>query len=177
MMQSYYWKKDLIEHAKKLKPKNKPRKWSEKLMVNFEKELIISFFCIRRLFELDKLSNISKKYKATIYKYKSIGKKITKLNQSGIDEIYDLDKGIRTTVKITFLCNQFIHNCTIFAYRNEDRNWSGVYLCSNLERNKNIYRVPVEEIINVFNTVGNDYPKRFMMKYNEEKNDYIVTID
>ena len=143
-------------------------------MVNFEKEIIISFFLIRKLFEAHKVSSKSSSYKAEVYSYAPSGKRITKLTQHSIDEIYDLDNEKRVRKKIVFIANQLIHSCTLFAYRNEDRNWGGVYACSDFERNKTIYRIPIEEIISIFKLVGNDYPSSFSMQWNEEAGDYDV---
>ncbi len=143
-------------------------------MVNFEKELIVSFFLIRKLFEMHKVSSKSLDYKAEVYSCTPSGKKITKLNQHAIDEIYDLDNEKKVKKKIVFLANQLIHSCTIFAYRNEDRNWGGVYACSDFERNKTIYRIPIEEIVSIFKLVGSDYPTTFSMRWNEEAGDYDI---
>ncbi|RJX26507.1 MAG: hypothetical protein C4531_15335 [Desulfurivibrio sp.] len=49
--------------------------------VKFEKDLIISFFCIRKLIETDNVSNKSKQYRAEVFCYAPNGKKITKINQ------------------------------------------------------------------------------------------------
>jgi len=92
MIESCYWKKDLLLHAKRLKSVRSPKRWSEKLVVNFEKEVILSFFCIRKLFEMNKVSETSRKYRASVFCYAPTGKKITWLNQWNIDEIYDLQK-------------------------------------------------------------------------------------
>jgi len=143
-------------------------------MVNFEKEIIISFFLVRKLFETHKVSSKSREHEAEVYSYAPSGKRITKLNQYSIDEVYELDKEKKVKKKIVFLANQLIHSCTIFAYRNEDRNWGGVYACSDFERNKTIYRIPIEEIISIFTLVGNDYPSSFSMQWNEEAGDYDV---
>jgi len=51
MIESRYWKDDLLKLAKELKPEKHPKRWPEKRQVNFEKEIIISFFKIRKLFE------------------------------------------------------------------------------------------------------------------------------
>ena len=150
----------------------KPLRWSEKLVVNFEKELIISFFCIRKLFETHKVSNKSRTYKVEVYSYAATGKRITALNQTSIDEVYDLSKERKVKKKIIFLANQLIHSCTLFAYREEDRNWGGVYACSDFERDKTIYRMPIEQIIRIFELVGNDYPSSLSMRWNKEKGDY-----
>ena len=91
MIESRFWKEDLLNHAKRLKPVKKPKIWSERRVVNFEKELIISFFCIRKLFENNKVSNKSKEYKASIYYCLPTGKPITKMTQSAIYEVYDME--------------------------------------------------------------------------------------
>lgn len=174
MIESYYWKEDLLNHAKRLRPVKKPRRWSEKLVVNFEKEIIISFFCIRKLFEAHKVSSKSREYRAGVYSYAPTGRRITRMNQYSIDEIYDLENEKNVKIKIPFLANQLIHSCTIFAYRNEDRNWGGIYACSDFERNKTIYRIPIEEVISILKLVGKDYPSTFSMTWNERAGDYDV---
>jgi hypothetical protein len=177
MIESFYWKEDLLSHARRLRSVVKPKKWSEKLMVNFEKELTISFFLIRKLFEVHKVSSRSTNYRAPIYFFTPTGKKITRLNHTAIDEIYDLENEKKVNKSIHFLTNQFIHSCTIFAYREEDRNWGGVYVCSDRERNKTIYRIPVGEIIKIFELVGNDYTSSIRMTWDEEEGDYSIKVD
>src|SRR3990167_2674985 len=174
MIESRYWKADLLDHARRLRPAKKPPRWSERLVVNFEKELIISFFCIRKLFEIHRVSSKSRTYRATVYCYSPTGKKITKLNQWSIDEIYDLSKELKVRKSIPFLANQLIHSCTMFAYRDENRNWGGVYACSDFERNKTIYRIPIEEVVHIFKLVGNDYPSTMTMTWNENADDYEI---
>jgi hypothetical protein len=174
MIESCYWKKDLLLHAKRLKPVKKPKRWSEKLMVNFEKELIISFFCIRKLFEMHKVSEKSRKYRASVFCYAPTGKKITWFNQWDIYEVYDLQNERKATKGIIFLANQLIHSCTLFAYSEENGNWGGVYACSDFERNKTIYRIPIKEIINIFELVGKDYPSSFTITWNKNINDYNI---
>ena len=68
MIESAYWKEDLLKYAKRFKPVSKPLRWSEKQQVNFEKDVIISFFMIRKVIESTKLSSKTVKYKATMYR-------------------------------------------------------------------------------------------------------------
>lgn len=60
MIESCYWKEDLLEHARELKPDKKPKRWTEKRHVNFEKKISISFFIIRKLLESNKLPPTAK---------------------------------------------------------------------------------------------------------------------
>ena len=177
MIESVYWKEDLLEHARRLKPVAKPPRWSERRVVNFEKELIISFFCIRKLIEADKVSSKSKQYRAKVFCYAPKGKKITMMNQWDIDDIYDLQNEKPVRRSIAFLANQLIHSCTLYAYRESDRNWGGVYVCSDFERDKTIYRIPVQEIVKILKLVGSDYPSSVAMTWADESRDYVVKTD
>ena len=129
---------------------------------------------IRKLFETNRISKKSRHYKAKVFCYKPSGKKITKVNQVSIGEIYHLDKEHEIDKDIIFIANQLIHSCTIFAYRESDRNWGGVYACSDWERDKTIYRIPISEMIKIFQQVGNDYHTEISMIWDKKTNDYKV---
>lgn len=174
MIESRYWKDDLLKHAKALKPAKNPKRWSEKRQVNFEKEIVISFFKIRKLFETNKVSGVSRKHKAKILRYPIRAKKINNMNYWDIQEIYDLTKKSEVEKGIVFTCNQLIHGGATFAFRNDDRNWGGVFTCSDFERSKYIYQIPIEEIVTIFNLVGNDYPNQQTYTYSEELDDYKI---
>ena len=91
-----------------------------------------------------------------------------------IDELYDLDREETTLKNVIFLCNQLIHGGAIFAYRKQDRNWGGIYTCSDLERQKYVYRIPIDEIIKILEIAGHDYPTTITMTYCDKKDDYVV---
>lgn len=90
MIESRYWKEDLIEYHKKLKPVNFPPRWCEKLQVNFEKDVTVSFFMIRKLIECTKLSSKTKNYKASIFRSPCVGV-VNNRNFWDIDKLYDTD--------------------------------------------------------------------------------------
>lgn len=177
MIESYYWKEDLLDHAKRLAPVQKPKRWSEKAVVNFEKELMISFFMVRALLERGKVSSRSHKYRVPLGKSPWNGKQITVLNHWLIGELYRWDKEKASDVSIAFLSNQFVHSRAIFAMRDKTRNWSEVVLCSDFEARRAIYRVSVQEIQKVFQLVGTDYARRSSLVYDEELGDYRATTD
>lgn len=85
-----------------------------------------------------------------------------------------LPRRIKVKKDIKFLCNQLIHGGAIFARRGIDRNWDGIYTCSDFERQKYVYFIPITEIIKILELVGNDYPNTIRYIYNEEKEDYKV---
>jgi hypothetical protein len=175
MIESCYWKDDLLAYAKSFRPKTKPPRWSEKLQVNFEKDVIIAFFMIRKLIESNKQSSKTKKYKAKVFRSPCVNK-VNNLNFYDIAHLYDLKNEETTNKGITFICNQFIHGGATFAYRDKTRSWEAIYTCSDFERDKYVYRIPVSEIISILEIAGNDYADSIVYKYDEVKGDYKITM-
>jgi hypothetical protein len=176
MIESVYWKEDLLKYAEQFKPVLKPPKWSERLQVNFEKDVIISFFMVRKLIESNKLSSKLTEYKVKIYRSPVIAK-VDNKNFFDIENLYDLESEVMVSKKVVFVCNQFIHGGATYAYREKDRNWGGLYTCSDFERNKYVYRIPLSEVIKILETAGNDYPDSISYIYSESKDDYDVKVD
>lgn len=173
MIESYYWKEDLLKYSKQFMPVVKPPRWSERLQVNFEKDVTISFFMIRKLIESTKLSSKTTKYKVQIFRSPCVGN-VNNCNFWNIDKLYDLEKEETALKSVNFLCNQFIHGGAMFAYRENNRNWGGIYTCSDFEREKYVYRIPLKEILKILEIAGNDYPHEISMRYSESKGDYVV---
>jgi len=175
MIESRYWKEDLLAHAKRLEPIQRPQRWTERAVVNFEKELMVSFFMVRALIERHKTSAESTNYMVPVGKAPWNGEPLTQLNFWCIDELYHLNAEKSSTVSIAFLSNQFVHSRVIYAARDKTRNWSEVFLCSDYEARKAIYRVPVLEIQRIFRLVGTDYTRWLRLEYDQDLGDYRVT--
>ena len=88
--------------------------------------------------------------------------------------MYNLDEEETVNQNTKFVCNQLIHGGALFAYREEDRNWGGLYTCSDFEREKFVYRIPIKEIITLLEIAGKDYPHSMSMTYCDKKGDYII---
>ena len=177
MIESYYWKEDLLAHAMRLKPQRKPPRWSERAVVNLEKELMISFFMVRALLERNKVSSKSLKYQAKVRRAPWNGKPVTQINFWCVDDLYRFDNETEVTVNLPFLANQFVHCQVIYAARDKQRNWSEVILCSDYEARKAIYRVSMVEIREILLLVGRDYTTGLRMVYDSKIGDYRVTVE
>ena len=176
MIESRYWKKELLDYAKSLKNQKEIKRWSEKSQVIFEKDLIINFFIIRKLIETKRISDSLrlKKYKIKAYPKNSI--ELTELNSFEFDELYNLEKFEIIEKNINFICNQLIHSLTIFAFR-ENKKWNNVIMCSDFEKNKWIYKIDLKTIIEILTDFGNNYPENITLIYNESKQDYDMKIE
>lgn len=176
MIESRYWKNDLLTFAKYLENQKGINKWSEKAQVLFEKKLIINFFIIRKLVECEKISDRTKIKKYKLRAYQKNLKKLTNLNFVSYDEQYNLDKFDLKLKDINFICNQLIHSLTIFALR-KSKKWNSVLACSDYEKNKWIYEIDIETIIEIMKDFGNNYVEKINYKYNESKKDYDIILE
>ncbi len=175
MIESRFWKADLLNYAKKFKPVKKPPPYSEKGQVNFEKDMVVAFFIIRTLIDNHKFSLKTLNHKLIIYRCPCI-KEVNNINYWNIRDLYDLDSEEEVEKGVRFICNQLIHGDALYAYREKDRNWGGVHACSKRERQKFVYRIPVSEVIKLLKIAGNDYLISMSKIYSGEEKDYVVKI-
>jgi hypothetical protein len=175
MIESRYWKEDLRSHAKRLEPQRTPRRWSERAVVNFEKELMVSFFMVRALLEREKLSKKVTDHVVPVARSPWNGTPVTKLNYWCVDELYDFDQTREIMVSLNFVSNQFVHARAIFSGRDKSRNWSEVLVCSDYEKKKAVYVVALSDIRTVFRLVAGDSVTWSKAVYDTAKGDYVVT--
>jgi hypothetical protein len=179
MIESIYWKNDLLNHAKKLENKKVPKRFYERTYVNFEKNIIISFFKIRKLIECKKITDKLKSHNFNIYKCSCL-KNVNFINKSFIAENYDLIKEEKSQMIIEKICNLFIHSYTIYnikSRKSENDEWGDFFVTSDRFKNAFIYRLELKEIIKIFKSVGTNYSKKFMLEYNISNNDYNIKIE
>jgi sporulation protein YlmC with PRC-barrel domain len=176
MIESRFWKDDLVRYAKIFKPVANPPYYSEKRQVNFEKDVIVSLFMVRKLGESLKLSSKTLKRNFTLYS-SLCQKQVHNMNFWDIGELYDLEVETKEQNNVQFISNQLIHGQAIYAYRDDARNWAGIYTCSDFERNKKIYKIPISTIIEILVTASEDYPTKIDYEYCSKKQDYLVSTD
>ncbi len=174
MIESCFWKEELKRIACTITRMRKPPRWSERAHCVVERDLMIGFFLLRRLIELNKVSSAISDRQLQVFSYKSLGKPITRLNGWDIWELYDLENEVAETKKPMYVSNQFIHAYTSLVGRDDTRNWSDVLIVSDYDRNDCIWRIPVATIRALFLDASDDYPYSLQYKFDPAKNDYEV---
>ena len=157
VIESRFWKEDLVEYVRRFQPSKRPPRWTERMVVNFEKDVTLALFMVRRLEEAGKFSSNMSKHRVTLYRCSFVGRP-HRLIFKDIDELYHLEDEEKISRDVIFLCNQFIHADFTYAIRGEDRNWKGLYTSSDYEKQKWVYRVDISEIIKVLKLASEDYP-------------------
>jgi len=176
VIESRYWREDLVGYAKSFRPVKNPPRWSERSVVNFEKDVTIALFMVRRLAEAGRFSSKMKKHKARVSRCAFNGKP-HRLIYKDIEELYQLQAEERIMKGVDFVCNQFIHADFTYAYRGHDRNWEGLYTCSDFEKRKWVYKISLSEIVKILELAAEDYPSCVFRRYDPEKEDWVVETD
>lgn len=174
MIESFYWKEGLVRIANTIRPSKRPARWTERAHCIVERDLMLGFFMVRRLIELYKVSSLTRNLLMSVFSCPSRGKQIHRLNGPDIYQTYDLAKERPEGKKPLYISNQFIHAYTSYVVRDKSRNWSDVYVVSDFDRNRCLWRVPVSEIRRLFLTVAEDDIREMKMLYNAQKGDYDV---
>ncbi|MGG4095330.1 hypothetical protein [Paenibacillus lautus] len=171
--ESSFWKDDLLVLADKIKRKYQVTAFSEEIAVEFEKDIMLALYSVRKLEETGKLSSNTKGYQIEVESYKNI-KNVTKLNWHHIDELYTLDIPIVEKIGADKLYNQIIHSYIFLISTDESEFINGFYFCSDRMRNNKLYFITLTELKRFITYIGNDYPTKLKYDYDESIKDYKV---
>ena len=171
--ESHYWKDELQSIATKLRRRRAQRRWPESSFANLEKEVMLGFYSVRKLYEASKLSEATVDRQIPVSVFPSNGKTVHKLNWTYFREHYDLESPISESRNTLFLCHQFVHSYIFCPEFSEKKNLlDGIFFASDRQRHKSLLRISIEEIAMLFDNVGSDYPSSFIARFNPAKMDY-----
>lgn len=156
MIESYYWKQKLRRAAADFERRKRQSNWSIRSIVLFERELMIAFFCIRKLIEARKLTDACESHKIRALQFQNRGGRTDLLSLTEFYNVYDMPGGHQKDISIGFVSNQFIHSYFIFPAFSRRRRLAGVWVTSDFERYKALYRIPITPLVNAIRRVAND---------------------
>ena len=166
--ESVYWKDPLLSAAKWLRSIRISERTRESTFVRIEKEILVGFYSIRKLFDTHKVSDSTKEITYTLTWFPKLpnAKPVDQLNWHQLDKLYDMSTENKEKRDIRYLCNQFIHSY-VFVMCGEFR-INGFFVVSDKFRNKKVYYVPLSDILHAFRLVGRDYPASILFKRNSD---------
>jgi len=172
--ESYYWKSDLIKTAKKLKNRLNQKKWFDSSFANAEKEIMISAFMIRKLFDSNKIEKeIETRVVDAIY-YKSNGKEMYWTSNLFPGDYYDLENPIETKISLRNICNQIIHSYVFALIMTESNQLKSFWFVSDFNKAKQLVEVNINVYIKILDYIGNYWPINEYYHYNSESTDFEV---
>ena len=156
MSESYYWKENLKRSLGKLAMWQKQRRWSEHSICLFEREIIVTFFFIRKLIEDHKLTDKCRTQNLIGTRYRHVGPRVDISNRWKIEKLYNLGHGRKRSLSLTFVANQIIHNFIFITVRFQKGMPEGIMVSSDFKRNNHLYHFSLTELVRVIRNVAAD---------------------
>ena len=172
--ESRYWKNDLLKQAQSLQRRVSQKRWAETSFARVEQSVMLGFYAVRKLIEAKKLSDDVANQSLRLITYPWSGKTVTRTNRLDYRELYDLDRSQTVSRNLAFLCNQVVHSY-LFALSFDDADkFNGVLVASDRERHQALYFIGNQQIVGLFEQVGNDYPNAMVLEFDGRAQDYMV---
>ncbi len=169
ILDSSYWKDDLLKLADKLERRLIQKRWSEKSFYTLEKEIFIGFFSIRKLIESNKISESIATKTYQIYEFPK-NKNIESIISINPKNDFEFGKKTQVDITIAALCNQFIHSYHFVPFIPEGKALIGFIFCSDYKRKTGIYMMTIFDVVDIYRQTGNNYPSTYSAKrINDQK--------
>jgi len=173
--ESWYWKKPLIEMADRLKKFKTAGDLDEEILAQIERDVFIGFYSVRKLIEtITKITDATKSMRMQLCWYPNI-KHVNWRNNHKIDELYDLRKKKKETRDIVFVCGRIIHSF-IFTPVLDESGLDGIFFTSDLDMQKKLYFLEVDDVVRIFECVGHDDPTAITWKRNQTTGEEQATV-
>jgi hypothetical protein len=157
--ESSYWKEPLLRTTKRLRRfKTATSELTERQLANIERDIFIGFFSVRKLFGAStKVTDATRLLKVQLLWYPNLSE-VNWRNNHRIDELYDFNQKHYETRDVQFIAGRIIHSFIYIPYGDEQGGIEGIFFTSDIDRNKKLYEMTIDDVITIFEQVGNDYP-------------------
>jgi hypothetical protein len=166
MIDSAIWKDKLEEDLRALRKRLDQRRWTERSIVLFERELMLIFFSIRALIEAGKLTDRMSHKEYKFITYPNNGKIVDDYTKYDVDKVFDLYSEIEKKISLKTLTHQFVHTYVIITEFSEQG--ISVLLCSDWEKKNMVIRIPISLAIEMIEDVLADDIQRMVLERSEK---------
>lgn len=167
MIESYYYKEDLLKYAADFEGRENKQLWREDSLAKAEKQFFIGALFVRKLLESIKITTACKKTSYVIYRGKIEPKqKISDFMRHKVMDYIDSAEWKKEKVAVVQICDKVIHSYVNYPCENERGGLDGFILTTDKYRNKEIWMVPTSTLASMFNRFGSDYPTKARMERN-----------
>lgn len=174
--ESSYWKDDLLRQARALRARIAQRRWPQISFAKVEQCLMSSFYAVRKLIDAKKLSEKVISSSLRVTRFPSTGKPVHHLGWHYLERLYDFPGAVETNIGLRKLCNQFVHSYVFQLMFTEQGGLDGVLVTSDDKRRSYLYLIKVRQIIDLFETIGRDYPATATYSYDRKTDDYGIKL-
>jgi hypothetical protein len=175
--ESGFWKDDLLRSAEDLRRRCKQKRWTEVSIARLEHRVMVGFYAVRKLREARKIADRLRNRQVPLTEFPPSGRPIRRANRIEIDEIYDLNSQKLVKKPLDFVANQIIHSFIFTPGFNETGLLEQLFFASDDQKDFRVFSVAIEEIANLFEEVGNNYPSKMTTVFDASKNREIIRVE
>jgi hypothetical protein len=173
---SYYWKRELLRAASRLRRRLTQRQWPDASLSAVEIAVMVGFYAIRRLAEANKVSDNIIARNIAMTAYPATGKPVHRRNTHKIDKLYNFEAPRQEHRSLAFVWNQVIHSYIFQPTLSDIGGLDGVLFCSDRERNTLLYELRVSDVIALFEEVGSNDPGSIHSVFDKAKQEWEVRV-
>lgn len=120
-----------------------------------QRDFMVSALAIRRLLDAHKISDALRRRQIPVTKFPLAGTPPDLLSPADVGDAYDFANGSRVTLTIVKHCQQFIHSF-VFTFSCDEAAdlFDGVYVASDFDKGKFLYRVAASDYITTCRDIG-----------------------
>ena len=159
LTESYYWKKPLLAGAKVIRRQMDAEDISEAQFARIEREIFIGFYAIRKLLDATgKVSEETRAMKVALTRYEKRANQpiVDWYNRSEFWELYDLAKPTQVLHDLLYVAHRMVHSFIFILSGDDDGH--GAFFTSDRDKDTRLNFISTDEIVRVFEVVGQDYP-------------------
>lgn len=160
--ESSYWKKPLVVGSKVIRKYMDAEDIGEAQYARIEREIFIGFYAIRKLLEAaGKVSAETRAMKIVLTRYeKRVGQPLVDwYNRGEFWELYNFEEPAQELRDLLYVAHRMVHSF-IFDLSGDD-NGHGAFFTSDRYKESHLNFIKTDEIVRVFEVVGQDYPSGF----------------
>lgn len=160
--ESFYWKKPLLTGASIIRKYMDLEDITDAQFGRIEREIFIGFYSIRKLLEATgKVGPETRKMNVSLkwYPKRSAQPLVDWFNRGEFWELYDLDDVRSESRDILYVAHRMVHSFIFVLSGDDDEH--GAFFTSDRDKESRLNFVSTDEIVRVFEMVGNDYPSDF----------------
>jgi hypothetical protein len=165
---SQYWKNDLQKNVFFLFEKLDQKVWREASFAALEKRVMLSCYIVRKLAEASKIPQNLFSADVPLYRYKNAAKVVDPINFHKVDELYEIQNAQKINNPFSYIVNQIIHSFIFWFAFNNDGRLEGILFNSDRSKNKELYMIKVQDLIDALSPIAQCYISRAVLERNED---------
>ncbi|WP_454919280.1 hypothetical protein [Xanthobacter sediminis] len=160
--ESVYWKKPLLTGARFIRKYMDEENITDAQFARIEREIFIGFYTVRKLLEATgRVSPETRDLQVSLRWYPKLNGQplVDWYNRGEFWELYDLEDGRPEQRDLLYVAHQMVHSF-IFVLSGDD-DGHGAFFASDRDKKNRLSFITTNEIVRIFEIVGNDYPSGF----------------